>query len=104
MAGVEHAEALSAALPSTASVTTPSMDAPSLNVTVPVAVPLPGETAATVAVKVTDWPKTDGLAELVNAVVVFVLALTTIPVAISVRLTGGGGVTRSSVRAERERS
>jgi putative spermidine/putrescine transport system permease protein len=37
----------------------------------------------------------------VNAVVVFVLALTTIPVAISVRLTGGGGVTRSSVRAER---
>src|SRR3989442_6710257 len=37
----------------------------------------------------------------VNAVVVFVLALTIIPVAISVRLTGGGGVTRSSVRAER---
>jgi putative spermidine/putrescine transport system permease protein len=35
----------------------------------------------------------------VNAVVVFVLALTIIPVAISVRLTGGGGVTRSSVRA-----
>src|SRR6476620_637848 len=37
----------------------------------------------------------------VNAVVVFVLALTIIPVAISVRLTGGGGLTRSSVRAER---
>ena len=35
----------------------------------------------------------------VNAVVVFVLALTIVPVAISVRLTGGGGVTRSSVRA-----
>ena len=35
----------------------------------------------------------------VNAVVVFVLALTIIPVAISVRLTGGGGVTRSSVAA-----
>ena len=35
----------------------------------------------------------------VNAVVVFVLALTIIPVAVSVRLTGGGGVTRSSVRA-----
>ena len=34
----------------------------------------------------------------VNAVVVFVLALTIIPVAISVRLTGGGGMTRSSVR------
>jgi len=37
----------------------------------------------------------------VNAVVVFVLALTIIPVAISVRLTGGGGMTRSSVRAAR---
>jgi hypothetical protein len=34
----------------------------------------------------------------VNAVVVFVLLLTIIPVAISVRLTGGGGITRSSVR------
>jgi putative spermidine/putrescine transport system permease protein len=33
----------------------------------------------------------------VNAVVVFVLLLTIVPVAISVRLTGGGGVTRSSV-------
>ena len=39
----------------------------------------------------------------VNAVVVFVLALTIIPVAISVRLTGGGGMTRSSVRAARDR-
>jgi putative spermidine/putrescine transport system permease protein len=35
----------------------------------------------------------------VNAVVVFVLALTIVPVAISVRLTGGGGITRSSVAA-----
>jgi putative spermidine/putrescine transport system permease protein len=38
----------------------------------------------------------------VNAVVVFVLALTIIPVAISVRLTGGGGMTRSSVRPARD--
>jgi putative spermidine/putrescine transport system permease protein len=38
----------------------------------------------------------------VNAVVVFVLALTIIPVAIAVRLTGGGGVTRSSVRDVRD--
>jgi putative spermidine/putrescine transport system permease protein len=38
----------------------------------------------------------------VNAVVVFVLAITTIPVAISVRLTGGGGVTRSSVATARD--
>jgi putative spermidine/putrescine transport system permease protein len=40
----------------------------------------------------------------VNAVVVFVLLLTIIPVAISVRLTGGGGITRSSVRTARDES
>jgi len=38
----------------------------------------------------------------VNAVVAFVLVLTVIPVAISVKLTGGGGITRSSVRAAPE--
>ena len=38
----------------------------------------------------------------VNAVVAFVLAVTIIPVAISVRLTGGGGVTRSSVAPVRD--
>jgi putative spermidine/putrescine transport system permease protein len=38
----------------------------------------------------------------VNAVVAFVLAITIIPVAISVRLTGGGGVTRSSVAPARD--
>jgi putative spermidine/putrescine transport system permease protein len=38
----------------------------------------------------------------VNAVVVFVLALTIIPVAIAVRLTGGGGMTKSSVRPARD--
>jgi hypothetical protein len=35
-----------------------------------VRVPEPGETGLTVAVKVTDWPKTDGLAEEVTVVVV----------------------------------
>ncbi len=34
-----------------------------MNVTTPVGVPLPGVAAATVAVSVTDWPNTDGLAE-----------------------------------------
>ena len=34
-----------------------------LNCTVPAGVPVPGATALTVAVKVTAWPKTDGLAE-----------------------------------------
>jgi hypothetical protein len=41
---------------------------PFLNVTVPVGVPLPGGTAATVVVKVTDWPDTDGLCEEVSEV------------------------------------
>ena len=44
--------------------------APSLKVTVPVAVPDPGATAATVAVKVTDWPEVEGLTLLTNVVVV----------------------------------
>jgi hypothetical protein len=42
--------------------------APSLNVTVPVGVPAPAPVGVTVAVKVTDWPKTVGLAEEANAV------------------------------------
>jgi len=46
----------------------------SKNWTVPVAVPAPGETAATVAVNVTDCPKTEGVVE---ANVVVVLALLT---------------------------
>ena len=45
---------------------------PSLNVTVPAGVPRPGELAVTMAVKVTDCPTTDGLAEEVTAVVVAV--------------------------------
>ena len=39
-------------------------------VTVPVGVPAPGETGATVAVKVTDCPKTDGSGDEVTVVVV----------------------------------
>ena len=42
---------------------------PSLKTTVPVGVPVPGAVAVTVAVKVTDWPKTEGLADEVTAVV-----------------------------------
>ena len=41
--------------------------APSLKTTLPVGVPAPGATALTVAVKVTDWPNTDGLAEEARA-------------------------------------
>ena len=50
------------------SVPVPSVVALSLNVTVPVGVPAPGDTAVTVAVKVTDWPNTDGLNEEASAV------------------------------------
>ena len=38
----------------------PIVVAPSVKVTVPVGVPVPGATTATVAVNVTDWPTTDG--------------------------------------------
>ena len=41
----------------------PKVVAPSLKVTVPEGVPTPGETAATVAVKMTGWPDTEGLGE-----------------------------------------
>jgi hypothetical protein len=41
-----------------------------MKVTVPVAVPDPGELAATVAVKVTLWPKTEGRDDDVTFVVV----------------------------------
>ena len=50
--------------------------APSVKVTVPVGVPAPGATAATVAVKVTVWPNTDAFgAEL--TVVLLEASLTT---------------------------
>ena len=52
----------------------PMMVEPFLKVTVPLAVPAPGETVATVAVKVTDSPNTEGVVE---ANVVVVLALLT---------------------------
>ena len=51
------------------SVTVPREVTPSKNSTDPVAVPTPGETGATVAVNVTDCPKTEGVVEA-NVVVV----------------------------------
>ena len=53
-----------------ASAPVPMIVAPSLNVTVPVAVPDPGATAATVAVNVTDWPEVEGFVPLTSVVVV----------------------------------
>jgi hypothetical protein len=55
------------------SVPVPRVVVPSRNVTVPVGVPAPGETAATVAVNVTLWPNTDGFREDARLVVVFAL-------------------------------
>ena len=66
----ESASVAKVATPPASSVPVPSVVAPSLNVTVPVGVPVPGGDGATVAVKVTDWPNFEGLAEEVSAVVV----------------------------------
>ena len=48
----------------------PKVVLPSKNVTLPVAVPAPGATGATVAASVTDCPKFEGLGATLNAVVV----------------------------------
>jgi hypothetical protein len=53
-------EVLNAAVPLLLSVPVPRVVVPSINVTVPVGVPAPGELAVTLAVNVTDWPKTEG--------------------------------------------
>ena len=54
----------------------PSVAAPSLKVTVPVGLPAPGLTGATVAVKVTFCPKVAGLGAPTSAVVVDALSTT----------------------------
>ena len=58
------------AVPPVPTATVPRTTLPSLNVTVPVGVPAPGATAATVAVKVTAWPVTAGLTDDPRATVV----------------------------------
>ena len=62
-----RAEVENVALP-LLSVPVPNRVAPFLKVTVPVDAPLPGATAATVAVNITDWPNTDGLCEEITTV------------------------------------
>jgi len=49
---------------------------PSLTVTVPVGVPLPGAVAATVNVKLTGWPTADGFGDWPVMVVVVAAAFT----------------------------
>ncbi len=57
----DRLEVLSAAIPDPLREDVPSEVAPSMNVTVPLGMPDPGELAVTVAVNVTDWPDADGL-------------------------------------------
>jgi hypothetical protein len=52
------------------SVAVPRVVFPSLKVTVPAGIPVPGATTVTVAVKTTDWPVMDGFGVVVSAVVV----------------------------------
>jgi hypothetical protein len=61
------------ACPDPSSVPVPRVVAPSLNVTIPVGVPLPGEFTVTVAVNVTNWLNAEGFAPELTAVVVFAL-------------------------------
>src|ERR1700752_419363 len=75
------AEVVNVAIPPL-SVPVPMGLPPSRNVTVPVGVPLPGATGETVAVKVTDWPNTDGFVDEVT--VVLVSAFTTVRGAVEV--------------------
>src|SRR6185437_13762631 len=70
-----RADVLKVAIPPV-SVPVPIGLAPSRNVTVPVGVPAPGATAETVAVNVTDWPKTDGFCDEVTSVAVLALFTT----------------------------
>ena len=56
-------EVVNVAIPEPPKVPVPSAVDPSMKVTMPVGIPEPGATAVIVAVKVTDWPNTDGLAD-----------------------------------------
>lgn len=66
----DSVEVVKVAWPVPSSVGVPRVVFPSLNVTVPVGMPLPGELAVTAAVKVTDWLNTEGLPEELTVVVV----------------------------------
>ncbi len=74
-------EVAKVATPLALSVPVPSVVAPSLKVTVPVGVP---PAPVTVAVKVTDWPKVEGLADEPSAVVVSALATVRLKVRVTV--------------------
>ena len=60
--------------------------APSLKVTVPLGVPLPGGVTVTVAVKVIGWPEAEGLAEEAKVVVVLAGVTVSVPESVGVKL------------------
>ena len=71
-----NVEVVKVALPELSRFEVPRVVVPFLNVTVPVGMPLPGEFAVTVAVKVTAWLNTEGLADELTVVVVASLLTT----------------------------
>ena len=63
-------ESLNVAVSEPFNVPVPRVVVPSSKVTVPVGMPEPGALASTVAVKVTDWPNTEGVTEEITVDVV----------------------------------
>ena len=80
------------AWPELFSVPVPRVLEPSLKVTVPVGVPAPGLFAATVAVKVTGCPNTDGWTEEVSPVVVPGRVVVVVDADVVVEVVAGGTV------------
>src|SRR5213080_4273274 len=80
------------AWPELFSVPVPRVLEPSLKVTVPVGVPAPGLFAATVAVKVTGCPNTDGWTEEVSPVVVPGSVVVVVDADVVVEVIAGGAV------------
>ena len=72
----ESDDVVNVAFPDVMGTVAARVTAPSVKVTLPVGVPAPGATAVTVAVKVTTWPETDGLAVEVTVVVLEALLTT----------------------------
>ena len=70
MSRQDSVDVVTVAMPLLLSGPVPNVVEPSLNVTVPVGVPAPGETTVTVAVKVTPWPNVDGFGDEFSVVVV----------------------------------
>ena len=66
----DRVEVVKVAVPLAFNVPAPRVEPPFLKVTVPVGTPLPGAVAVTVAVNVTGWLSTEGLADELTAVVV----------------------------------